>query len=215
MSDGIGFFVIGESAIGEGAVPNTSATGGYLAPTNALAPEDDAFDNIMQEFVVGVTALPATLVRPRWQPVPPDQPESSVNWCAIGLISEDTQAGRSMITHDSVGDGADTQQINDQAEIMASFYGPNAGQYAKLFRDGSMLPQNREALTLQGLRLLRMPSKAQLAAEKVNQTTIRRFDVTFLVKRESITVWPVENLVELQVELITEALTETQTLPLP
>jgi hypothetical protein len=199
-------------------VPNDSSTGGYLAPTSALAPEDDAFDNIMQEFVVGVTALPTNLVRPRWQPVPPDQPEANVNWCAIGLIEEDPQSGRSMITHDgaaSGGLGADTLQVNDEAEIMASFYGPNAGQFAKLFRDGIMLPQNREALTLQGYRLCHMPSAARLAAELVNQVTIRRFDVTFRVKRESITVWPIENIASLQVELITDRFTETGETGLP
>jgi hypothetical protein len=197
---------------------NNSSTGGYLAPTSALAPEDDAFDNIMQELVVGVTALPTNLVRPRWQPVPPAQPEATVNWCAIGITEESPQSGRPAITHDSAasgGIGADTLQVNDEAEIMASFYGPNSGQFAKLLRDGIMLPQNRESLELQGFRLVGMPSATRQVPELVNQVFIGRFDLTFRIKRASITVWPIENIASLQVELITDRFIETGESTLP
>ena len=205
---------------------NTSASGGFLTPSSALPPEDDAFDAIIQALVVGITAIPGNLVRPRWQPVALPQPEAAVNWCAIGVIEEDPQQGRPAITHDgaaSGGLGADTLQVNDEAEILASFYGPNARSFANLFRDGLMLPQNREALEFptpgsnsqQIYRIIQMPSPARFVPELVNQTTVRRVDVSFRIKRANITVWPVENLLSVQVELITERLTDSQTIPIP
>jgi hypothetical protein len=205
---------------------NSSASGGYLAPSSALPPEDDAFDAIIQALVVGITALPGNLVRPRWQPVALAQPEAGTNWCAIGVTEEDPQEGRPAITHDgaaSGGLGADTLQVNDEVEVLASFYGPNARSFANLFRDGLMLPQNREALefpppsgnTQQIYRIIQMPSPARFVPELVNQITVRRVDVSFRVKRANITVWPVENILSVDVELITERLTDSETVPTP
>lgn len=188
---------------------NTSATGGYLAPSSALPPEDDAFDNVIQALVVGVTALPGNLVRPRWQPTPPPQPESTVNWCAIGVKEEDVQRGRAQITHDGAdngGLGSDTLQVNDEVEVLASFYGPNARQFANLFRDGLQVPQNREALALQGYRIPQMPTPGLFIPEIINQVTYRRVDMTFRITRANVTVWPIENLLEVQGDLITDRL---------
>jgi hypothetical protein len=194
---------------------NTSASGGYLAPSSALPPEDNAFDAVFQALVVGITALPGNLVRPRWQPVPLAQPEATVNWCAVGVIDETPAPGKGMITHDGAdngGLGSDTLQVNDEAEILASFYGPNARQFANLFRDGLMLPQNREALEFpppgtnaqELYRLRGIPSPARFVPEIVNQVTVRRVDVSFRILRANVTVWPVENILEVQGVLNTD-----------
>jgi hypothetical protein len=205
-------------------MPATSASGGYLFPSSALPPEDDAFDAIIQSLVVGITAIPGNLVRPRWQPIALPQPEAGINWCAIGVTEEDPQQGRPAITHDGAdngGLGSDTLQVNDEVEVLASFYGPNARSFANLFRDGLMLPQNREALEFpppsgnaqQIYRIIQMPSPARFVPELVNQTTIRRVDVSFRVKRANVTVWPVENILSVEVELITDRLTEFEIIP--
>lgn len=207
-------------------MPANSSTGGYLAPTNALPPEDDAFDAVIQALVVGITAIPGNLVRPRWQPVALAQPEANINWCAVGVTEEDPQEGRPAITHDgaaSGGLGADTLQVNDEVEILASFYGPNARQFANLFRDGLMLPQNREALEFpppggnaqQIYRIIQIPSPARFVPELVNQKTVRRVDVSFRIRRANITVWPVENILSVEVDLTTDRFAETSVIPLP
>lgn len=186
---------------------NTSASGGYLSPSSPLPPEDNALDDIIQAIVVGVTGLPGTLVRPRWQPVPPPQPEATADWCAIGVIEEDPQTLRAMITHDGAdngGLGSDTLQVNDQIEILASFYGPNARSFALLLRNGLMVPQNREAMELENLRLYDMPSPARFVPETVNQITVRRVDVSFRLVRTTVTVWPVENILEVEGVLNTD-----------
>jgi len=186
---------------------NTSATGGYLAPSSELPLEDGAFDAVLQGFVVGVTALAGNLVRPRWQPIPPPTPDPTVNWCAIGVVVEDPAEGKGFITHDGSdngGLGSDTLQVNDEVEVLASFYGPAARSYANLMRGGMMVPQNREGLQLQGYKLCCMPSRARFVPEIVNQQTYRRVDVSFRIVRSNVTVWPVENLLEVQGEVIAD-----------
>jgi hypothetical protein len=191
---------------------NTSASGGYLAPSSALPPEDDAFDAVLQALVVGVTALPANLVRPRWQPIPPPQPAPLTNWCAIGVTEEEPFGSLGFVTHDGAdngGLGSDTLQVDDAVEVLASFYGANARQFANLLRDGLMLPQNREALEFpppggnaqEVYRLFGMPSAARFVPELVNQITVRRVDVSFRIIRSSVTVWPVENILSADVVL--------------
>src|SRR4051812_9766277 len=55
---------------------NDSSTGGYLSPVVASsALQDAALDALLQQMVAGITGLPGNMVRPRWQPVTPKQPE--------------------------------------------------------------------------------------------------------------------------------------------
>ncbi|MFT2520511.1 hypothetical protein ACMWQB_30330, partial [Escherichia coli] len=64
---------------------NTSATGGYLVPAVASPPlDDDDLDNLLHDMIAGISGLPRAMVRPRWQPTVPKQPEPGVNWCAFG-----------------------------------------------------------------------------------------------------------------------------------
>lgn len=65
---------------------NTSATGGYLspAPSNPY-PGGLSFKQFLQTVFVGLSGLPPDLVRGKWQPNPPKNPDIDVNWLAIGL----------------------------------------------------------------------------------------------------------------------------------
>ncbi|WP_217284496.1 phage neck terminator protein [Pseudomonas nitroreducens] len=81
---------------------NTSASGGYLTPAGAPTPADEALEDILQPMVVGITGLPGKMVRPRWQPGNPKQPEPNVNWCAIGVMHTKQDANPA-IEHDAPG----------------------------------------------------------------------------------------------------------------
>lgn len=172
---------------------NTSATGGYLLPGATSPPLQDAdLDALIQKVVVGLTGLPGSLVRPRWQPVVPKQPDPGTDWCAIGVTVLDDDDYPSL-EHDGAGDGQDQFSKHETIEVLASFYGPYAGTYAAQFRDGLYVPQNREALIAANLSLLDA-GRVVPAPELVNQQWVRRFDVDLRLRRKVERTYPVLNL---------------------
>lgn len=128
-------------------MPNTSATGGPLAPLPSPAPLDgqELLDKI-QEWVVGVTGMEGTLVRPSWQPEPPNVPTAGEAWCALAIKRRPFD-NYPAVVH---GDNVDHFQRHERLDVLASFYdlgsGGEADALAGLLRDGCMVAQNLEAL---------------------------------------------------------------------
>lgn len=181
---------------------NTSATGGFIVPSSATPIDDDALDDALQAVVVGITGLSGSLVRPRWQLVPPQMPEITVNWCAIGVINETADQGLPTLIHDGAdngGLGSSTSYQQSQFEVMASFYGPNARSLARLLCDGLMIAQNREAFYNMNMSLLGKPGAAVHVPELINEQWRNRVDITFDVRRKTIRTWPVENALGVQI----------------
>lgn len=190
-------------------MPNDSASGGYLVPENGTPTlsDDDVFDGVLHDLVVGCTGLPGRLVRPRWQPTPIAEPEVATDWCAIGVVDE-TPESMPFVTHrgaDDGGQGADFVQVNDEVQVLASFYGPNARQNAKALRNGLMVAQNRELLTRLNMGLVAMPSPARFIPAIVSMQTQRRVDVTFAIRRADVIQVPVRNIATVQGVLNTDA----------
>ncbi|MCA7083392.1 hypothetical protein K7G19_07235 [Cupriavidus sp. DB3] len=185
---------------------NDSSTGGYLAPVAASPPlEDDALDDLLQEMVAGITGLPPTMVRPRWQPTVPKQPEPSVNWCALGITTQENDASPA-IQHDPTGDGSDVYQRHQDIELLCTFYGPAAKGYAQRLLDGLAIPQNSEQLGLNDMKFVSVGT-IRAAPDLVNQQRIRRYDVTVALRRKITRTYPVLNLLSAQVK------TETDSVP--
>lgn len=186
-----------------------SSTGGYLTPTSAIAEveEDAALDATLQQFCVGVTGLAGSVVRPRWQLVPPNAPEASVNWMSVGVVNVTADELPAISHHsltfdmppddispgvwDTPGETWDPTPINrdadillrqEELEVLCSFYGPNAGKYAARVRDGVYIPQNREALFLKGLTLIRVGTLLA-APELFNNQWYRRVDLSIFLRR--------------------------------
>lgn len=172
---------------------NDSSTGGFIPPASSPAPlADAALDNLFQQLVVGVTGLPGSLVRPRWQPVVPKQPDPSTNWCAIGvtLLSPDDYPSE---VHNGTGNGSDTQSDHESINVTASFYGPNAMANAKQLRSGLYVAQNRDTLVAAGLNLKEARQLIQ-APDLVNEQWIRRWDLTIVFRRQSIYTYSILNI---------------------
>lgn len=184
-------------------MPNTSATGGYLAPSSAAPVNDEAFDRFFQAVIVGLTGIAATLVRPRWAEVPLPIPERGVNWSAFGVMGIEAD-DYPVVLHKSAGDGTDEMQRHETVELMVSFYGPNSARSATLFRDGLYIPQNREELWKAQVALLDV-GRLLSVPDLINNTWRRRIDAPLRLKRCITRVYPVLNLLSAQGSLTTAA----------
>lgn len=116
-------------------------------------------DDFMQQVVAGITGIDQTLVRPRWQPEPPNIPQTAVPeiglagvaaWAAVGVTAARAIGGFSYTRELNPGAYAATgfsQQSDwEEFDLMATFYGPAADDYAVKLRQGLLVAQNREAL---------------------------------------------------------------------
>lgn len=183
---------------------NDSSTGGYLQPTVDMAPpaEDKDLDYILQDLIVGISNLPPTLVRRRWQSRPPRQPEADVDWCAFGVMSMTPDDNPALIHHGE-NEGYTEEQRHLRVVTLASFYGPNSSWYAGLLRDGIEIPQNRDTLrATSGLALVATRQIVELP-ELINQLWVRRADLNVEFNRQITRYWPIKNLKSAQGTIIT------------
>ncbi|QLL11704.1 phage neck terminator protein [Pseudomonas chlororaphis] len=180
---------------------NTSATGGYLAPAGSPAPsEDDQLEDILQAMVVGISGLPGPMVRPRWQPNPPKQPEPNINWCAVGVHETKTVANPA-ISHVGAGDGSDEYQMHEELSVLCTFYGPQAQAYASILRDGIFIPQNSEAIKSSRMAFVGA-SDIRPVPELVNQQWVRRYDLFIQMRRQVVRVYPVLNILSAEPTIV-------------
>lgn len=184
-------------------VPNTSAAAGYLTPTVEPV-EGDAFDDFLQQIVVGITGMQGSLVRPRWQPTLPKMPEQSVSWCAIGVTSTDDLSVRGQMRHDpnakivADGDGSDHSIGWDRVTVLVSMYGPEAQANASMLANGLRVSQNREAMARAGVGLVSTGPRRQMSAVMPNQQVTRRIDMEIKLDRVVARTYQVYNLLSAQ-----------------
>lgn len=176
---------------------NDSSTGGYLSPAVASPPlEDDALTAIFQQMIVGITALPGNMVRPRWQPNPPKQPEPTVNWCALGIAVQTPDDGPAIV-HNGSSNGSDTYIRHEQIDVLASFYGPNAMQNAQLLSDGLAIPQNLEQLKANDMNSVDT-GQIRAAPDLINEQWVRRYDIELTFRRKIARTYSVLNILTAQ-----------------
>lgn len=178
---------------------NSSATGGLIAPIAETPPlTDDALDALFQVAVAGITGIVGDMVRPRWQPVPPKQPEPSVDWCAIGITDITPDEGPS-IQHvgslvGQVGEiGRDDFKRHETITLLCTFHGPLGMRYAAKLRDGIGIPQNMEGLKANGIGFVES-GPIRTVPEMYNQQWIRRFDLILIFRRKVSRTYPILNI---------------------
>lgn len=174
-----------------------------MLPVGAGSPlEDAALDAAFQKAIVGMTGLPGNMVRPRWQPTPPKQPEPATNWCAFGVMIRapwDVPA----IEHIGTGNGSDVLRRHEEIDILCTFYGPNAQRFAMLLRDGLVIPQNIEELKSQSLYLVGA-GDLRAAPELINQQWVKRYDIGVAFRRQIVRTYAIENLLSADPTLIND-----------
>lgn len=179
---------------------NTSATGGYLLPSNTVE-EDDVLTDAIQGVVAGITGLDPTLVRPRWQPEPPDQPDAITNWVGLGVTDEDPDVWAYVTV---MPDGSYQLQRTEQLEVMCSFYGPSAGGYAGVLRDGLQIQQNLDQLNANNLKLIKTGHPKRIP-ELVNKLWLNRVDVSVFLKYLIVRTYPILTVLSADGRLYAEA----------
>jgi hypothetical protein len=174
---------------------------GVPVPPNPV--EDADLDAVFQFAVAGITGLDGTMVRPRWQPTLPQQPEPDEDWCAIGVMASIPDAFP-YITHFS-GQGitdpsADTFWRHEELDVLASFYGPNAKKLASRLRDGLSVVQNTETLLANQIAFIES-SPMRASPDFVNQQWIRKYDLPLRFRRKVQRVYAMPNILSAQVDL--------------
>lgn len=180
---------------------NTSATGGYLAPTGAVT-NDDAFEDQIQAAIVGITGLVGKMVRPAWQADPPAKEDLIVDWCAYRVESTEPNWTGAIIHHPE-GEGTDELRRHETVNLLVSFYGPHASGYAGILRDGMLIPQNMEALKAQGIDFLEA-GRVMAAPEFINNQWVNRRDLTVKLRRVVSRTYPILNVLSAEGEIVAD-----------
>jgi hypothetical protein len=184
------------------SVPNPLPSYGYVAPSGTNGElNDQDFRRFLQSVIVGITGMDPTMVRPRWQPEPPNEPDFTTDWAAIGVIERDPDTFAS-VTHttDEEGNGTDLVVRNEVLSILASFYGPNAEKNSKLLVNGFALAQNREGMQINGFGLLSAGKPIQVPA-LLKERWLIGWDVPFRVRHQEAYGYPIPNLKSAQATL--------------
>lgn len=127
----------------------------YVRPDGEPDPlEGAALIDFLQAWVVGVTGMRGDMVRPRWQPEPPNIPDSGDTWAAIGITTRPSD------NFPYVGFQGDryVMQRHETITMLCSFYDlgdtGNADRLCAVLRDGAIIQHNRAALVLADMNLV-------------------------------------------------------------
>lgn len=194
-------------------IPNTSATGGFLAPLGALPVYDLALTQAVGATVAGITGLDRNSVRPRWQPKPPAQPPKASDWCALGATNIEWDDNPSIV-HNSEADGGlgtSTMYIGETLSLMASFFGPNSSAMTSRLKFGLQLSQNQEAMLEFGL-VYKTCGIVTNASELINEEWVGRYDLPFVIVRRAAYTYATRNLVEIDGRIVIPGQSVTGTL---
>lgn len=176
-----------------------SSAPGFLAPTGAPVPYDDALDDALHDILAGIGGYtdPAML-RPRWQPEPPNQPDFADDWLAFGVVRTDPDTFM-WEGHDPAGDGGagqDVAELSELVDVLMSFYGPRAQGFCEILRMGLQIEQNRAALNVLHMDVVAVGAPIIVPALLKNRW-VRRVDATVTLRRRVQRTYAVRNLLSL------------------
>lgn len=146
----------------------------YVRPAPAPSvDEGDALEDLFQAALAGITGLPGDLVRPAWQPEPPNFPDFGTDWAALRVASfpSDLYAFVAM-----VDEATALLETSETLEVSCMFYGPGAQARAGEWRDGLQVDMNRADLQARDIKLVSVGEQRQVPA-LLKQAWTKRVDV--------------------------------------
>jgi hypothetical protein len=171
---------------------NTSATGGYLTPSPLTTQVATDFRTAFNHLIRGVTGIPGSLVRPRWQSEPLPIPASSEDWVAFGVLRSDGEGGSPYVEHIPDGDGYDEAKSTSFLQVLVTAYGPNSDRTVEVLRVGLTVSQNWEELLPLGINLSEIGDSTALP-ELINNEWYLRADLPVTLKRSVTARYPILN----------------------
>lgn len=159
----------------------------YILPTVVSVDGDDLQD-VIHDFIVGITGLPAPFVRPRWQPSPPTVPSANTDWCAVGF----TNIGPTSYPYTEQRFYGSVLFFQEELDFLATFYGPNASKYSNIVRLGVYVPDNRQVLDSYGIKLTDVGAASNVP-ELINSQFIDRVDLPIVFSRLYQTIYPIQS----------------------
>jgi hypothetical protein len=177
---------------------------GFLAPTNLYGLMDDQdLARYLQQMVAGITGLDPTLVRPSWQPEPPDEPEVGTTWCSIR--KEDFDPETFAWEGNTNVNGQDVHLVvrHEMVNLVAQFQGPQSERTADFLSLGFQLAQNREYFTRSGYGFVESGKKVVLPLSR-NERYLYVVDLPFTLRRRQQVDYAVHPLTGATAELIVD-----------
>jgi hypothetical protein len=174
------------------AIPNQATDSrrpGYLQPQEPPYPDaqiipGQPLENFLQQWVAGVAYMEETLVRPRWQLVPPNLPDVGTDWCAVGILDTRPVGIYPAAWPWIYGEPYNVVQYqrHEEFELLCTFYGPQADEYASNLHDGACVWQNYAPLRLVGVKLVEV-HESRHAPELVKNQWLKRIDKEITFRR--------------------------------
>jgi len=187
---------------------NDSTTLGFLTPVSVLPINDRPLEDIFAQVITGITGLAANMVRPRYQPTVPNQPEFDVDWVAFGvsITEQDVYPYHRQVATLERPDGDTIVERDEYMEVLCSFYGANNHQYMGRWRDGLAIEQNRYTMGALGIKLVAVGKNPVNVPALFKNTWTRRVDLTCQFSRRVSVTYGVRTIQSATVELYTEEL---------
>ena len=173
----------------------TSATGGYLTPTNTEPLSDVALQDFMHDWLAGISGVDNTLVRPRWQGTPPNIPDKGIDWLAFGLKGRSKQGTpyNVHLPNANGGLGRDQLRQHEELDFLVTAYGPNADLITTRLKCGMFVAQNREPLQLVNMDFVDCGDPVTVP-ELIKNQWLYRVDLTFTIRRQIVLEYDVQNI---------------------
>lgn len=131
---------------------NDSSTGGplYSIDTNGYL-ADDALEDFIQAWLVGLAGITPSLVRPAFQADPPPLPDYSLTWLAFNVVPGklDWDASNTQFPPTDTSPGASRTFRAQEIRVDLTCLGPNAGSVITQLIMATGQGQNLEVLKAQ------------------------------------------------------------------
>jgi hypothetical protein len=195
----------------------TSADGGFLTDHPPGPPSAEEVETALQACIAALAGLSGDLVRPRWQPLPPVQPDAATTWASVGVVGVEADNFPAIVhiggqALPGLPNGYDVLTRHQTVTFEATFYGPRAEDCASKVRDALYLPLNLDPLRHLGLKLREVHDLAR-APELVNQQWINRFDLRIDFRQQIDRIFAVLDLVGASVTVSDGEITSVADVP--